>query len=163
MKRRRALRDSFKYVETEPVAGNYYPINSHIYIKDSVRNSQLTVMVDRAQGGSSLKEGQVELMLHRRLTTDDGNGINEVLDEVAHGRGLVVRGTHYIALCEMEKATKLVTSLSQDLYKQPQLSFYETHLPFKKWSKVFNTEVNSLIPNILNSIIVYYVFFIYER
>ena len=41
----------------------------------------------------------------------------------------------------MGKATKLVTSLSQDLYKQPQLSFYETHLPFKKWSMLFNTEV----------------------
>jgi len=111
----------------------------------------MTVFVDRAQGGTSLKEGQVELMLHRRLTTDDGNGINEVLDEVAHGRGLVVRGTHYITLSEMEKATKLVTSLSQDLYKQPQLSFYETHLSFKKWSKLFNTEVNSLFPTI-NSI-----------
>lgn len=86
-------------------------------------------------------------MLHRRLTIDDGNGIHEVLDAVAHGRGLVVRGTHNVALSEMGRATKLATSLSQDLYKQPQLSFYETHLPFKKWFKLFNTEVNSLIPN----------------
>jgi len=143
MKRRRAVRESFQYLETEPVAGNYYPINSHIYIKDSGRNSQLTVFVDRSQGGSSLKDGQVELMLHRRLTHEDGNGIGEVLDEVAYGRGLAVRGTHYITLSEIGKAAKLVTSLSQDMYKQPHLSFYETKLSFEKWSKFFNAEVIS--------------------
>lgn len=149
MKRRRALRESFQYVETEPVAGNYYPVNSHIYIKDSVQNSQLTVLVDRSQGGSSLKDGQLELMLHRRLTHEDGNGIGEVLDEVAHGRGLTVRGTHYVALSEISKAGNLITSLSQDMYKQPQLSFYETKLSFKKWSKLYNMEVYNINQNII--------------
>ena len=39
------------------------------------------VFPDRPQGGSSLNEGEVELMIHRRLTSDDSKGVNEALDE----------------------------------------------------------------------------------
>ncbi len=98
-------------------------------------------MVDRAQGGSSLKEGHLEVMVHRRLTYFDIYGLGEALDEVAHGRGLIVRGTQYVTLSDIDKARVMTTSLSQDLYKKPQISFYETHLPFNKWSKFYNTEV----------------------
>ena len=59
MKRRIDWRESFKYETTEPVAGHYYPVNSHLYIKDSSKERQLTILVDRSQGGSSLKEGQL--------------------------------------------------------------------------------------------------------
>jgi len=143
MKRKIDWRETFQYKVTEPVAGNYYPVNSHMFIRDLVANKQLTVLVDRSQGGSSLKEGQLELMLHRRLTDMDPiYGFGEVLDEVAHGRGLVVRGTHYLTFSDDVKSSKLVTSLKQDLYKQPQISFYETNLPFEKWSKLYNTEVS---------------------
>ena len=46
---------------TEPVAGNYYPVNSRIFVKDAA--SQLTVLTDRSEGGTSLASGQVELMV----------------------------------------------------------------------------------------------------
>ncbi|MFS7976888.1 putative alpha-mannosidase [Helianthus anomalus] len=49
----------------EPVAGNYYPINLGAYVEDG--SKELSVLVDRAVGGSSLLDGQIELMLHRRL------------------------------------------------------------------------------------------------
>jgi hypothetical protein len=45
----------------EPIAGNYYPINSRIYINDT--NRQLTILTDRSVGGSSIIDGQVELMV----------------------------------------------------------------------------------------------------
>ena len=51
---------------TEPVAGNYYPVNSEISITDGQR--EFAVIPDRAQGGSSLAEGQVELMVLRATT-----------------------------------------------------------------------------------------------
>jgi len=38
-------------------------------------------MPDRAQGGSSINNGEVELMIHRRLTMDDNRGVEEALDE----------------------------------------------------------------------------------
>jgi len=36
---------------------------------------------DRSQGGTSLKEGYIELMIHRRLLKDDLRGMFEPLNE----------------------------------------------------------------------------------
>ena len=44
---------------SEPVAGNYYPINSMIAIQDD--KNQLAVVTDVSQGGSSLKDGEIKL------------------------------------------------------------------------------------------------------
>ena len=50
-------------------------------------------MTDRSQGGSSLAEGEIELMVHRRLLYDDSLGVGEALNETgSDGNGLVVRG-----------------------------------------------------------------------
>lgn len=42
-------------------------INLGIYVEDNEK--ELSVLVDRPVGGSSLIDGQIELMLHRSLTT----------------------------------------------------------------------------------------------
>lgn len=39
-------------------------------------------MNDRAQGGSSLKNGRIELMINRRVYFDDDCGMGEGLNEV---------------------------------------------------------------------------------
>ena len=62
---RRNHRNTWTLNVTEPVAGNYYPVNSRIYIRDSA--SQLTVLTDRSEGGASLASGQVELMVSHSL------------------------------------------------------------------------------------------------
>ena len=55
-------------------------------------------MTDRAQGGSSLRDGQIEAMIHRRLLHDDAFGVGEALNETAFGGlGLVARGKHQVA------------------------------------------------------------------
>lgn len=43
-------------------------INLGIYVKDT--KNELSVLVDRAVGGSSLVDGQIELMLHRFITAN---------------------------------------------------------------------------------------------
>ena len=53
---RRDSRPTWKLNQTEPVAGNYYPVNIGLYIKDE--NAQLTILNDRAQGGASLEDGR---------------------------------------------------------------------------------------------------------
>jgi len=63
----------------EPIAGNYYPMNAASYIKDT--KVQLTYVSDRSRGVSSLHNGQLETMLHRRLLVDDGRGVGEPLNE----------------------------------------------------------------------------------
>ncbi|XP_035888341.1 lysosomal alpha-mannosidase isoform X2 [Phyllostomus discolor] len=94
LERRRNYRPTWELNQTEPVAGNYYPVNSRIYITDG--NVQLTVLTDRSQGGSSLRDGSVELMVHRRLLRDDERGVGEPLLE--EGLGLWVRGRHLVLL-----------------------------------------------------------------
>lgn len=59
--RKRNYRPTWKLTSTEPQSQNYYPVNSRMYIKD--KSMQLTVLTDRSQGGSSLKDGQLELMV----------------------------------------------------------------------------------------------------
>ncbi len=148
LKRRIDSRESFHVNITDPISGNYYPINTQISIKDESTDKQLTILVDRAQGGASLRDGQLELMLHRRLVHDDDFGVKEPLNEVAHGAGLTVRGTHYLLLCEIAESAKLAQSLSHQLYKQPQISFISTELSFKEWAENYNTEVRTQSRNI---------------
>lgn len=54
----------FDAVIEEPVAGNYYPINTKIVIDDG--NFRLAVLPDRAQGGTSIKNGTIELMVRNK-------------------------------------------------------------------------------------------------
>lgn len=63
LKRQRNFRPTWKVMISEPVAGNYYPVTSKISIRDTVKKQSVAVVVDRAQGGSSLKDGEMELMV----------------------------------------------------------------------------------------------------
>ena len=56
-------RSTWRLKVNEPVAGNYYPVNSRIYIQDLRKFSQFTVLTDRSQGGSSVINGSIELMV----------------------------------------------------------------------------------------------------
>ncbi|KAG5895850.1 hypothetical protein JTB14_038276 [Gonioctena quinquepunctata] len=108
----------------EPVAGNYYPVTSKIAIRDEERHFEVGVLTDRAQGGSSLKDGHIELMLHRRCLHDDAFGVGEALNETAFGQGLVVRGSHYVVLGNTDKNPdgKTVAAQERDLMQKKLLS-----------------------------------------
>ncbi|KAI8485033.1 mannose metabolic process [Branchiostoma belcheri] len=111
---------TWKLNQTEPVAGNYYPVNSRILIKD--KSKQLTVLTDRSQGGSGLKNGSLELMVHRRMLYDDGYGVGEPLNETGvFGDGLVVRGKHYLLLDTPESSGQLHRALGEQLYMAPSI------------------------------------------
>lgn len=58
---------------------NYYPVNGVIGIEGLEKS--FFILNDRSQGGSSMKEGEIELMIHRRLLYDDGKGLNQRLNE----------------------------------------------------------------------------------
>lgn len=57
------------YQVEEPFAGNYYPVNMLIALDDG--KTELAVSTDVTQGGSSMEDGSLELMVHRRLQKDD--------------------------------------------------------------------------------------------
>ena len=57
----------------------------------------MTVMNDRSQGGSSIRDGRIELMMNRRLYYDDGKGVDEALNERnKYGHGIQMRSLFYI-------------------------------------------------------------------
>lgn len=69
-----------KYInDSQPVniANNYYPVTNAIYLKDQKRrHTAMMVMTDRAEGGTSLNNGEIELMIQRLIKTDDARGMS---------------------------------------------------------------------------------------
>ncbi|XP_055327449.1 lysosomal alpha-mannosidase-like isoform X2 [Paramacrobiotus metropolitanus] len=129
LQRKRDFRPSYSVNLSEPVAGNYYPVANRIYIRDEKQGTQLTVLTERAQGGSSTVDGQIELMMHRRLLYDDALGVGEALNEPgSDGKGLVVRGKHYLTFTKIATAASIQRLLAQEVYWQPSFAF----LPVKK-------------------------------
>ena len=57
-----------------------HPIQTAISVREA-GGAQLTVTPDRSQAGTSLVDGQIELLVHRRLIADDGSGETEPLNE----------------------------------------------------------------------------------
>jgi lysosomal alpha-mannosidase len=62
----RNYRPTWSLNVTEPVSGNYFPVNCGIQLNDETSGHTLTVVTDRSQGGSSMQDGALELMVHRR-------------------------------------------------------------------------------------------------
>lgn len=62
---RRNYAPSYTYENLEPIAGNYYPINSRIIINDTEK--QMTILTDRSEGGGSMVDGQIEIMVSFRF------------------------------------------------------------------------------------------------
>jgi hypothetical protein len=82
-------RPSWNYTSAQRASGNYYPVTSAIYIQDNATGLRSTFLTDRTHGATSLKSGQIEVMLHRRCVCDDGRGVGEPLSEKDYdGKGL---------------------------------------------------------------------------
>ncbi|XP_070595631.1 lysosomal alpha-mannosidase isoform X1 [Erythrolamprus reginae] len=120
LERRRDYRFTWNLSQTEPAAGNYYPVNTRIFIKD--QKTQLTVLTDRSQGGSSLTDGSLELMVHRRLLHDDNRGVQEpLLEPGEYHNGIVVRGRHLLFLDTTESSAEQHRLWAQQEYMAPQV------------------------------------------
>lgn len=59
---RRSLHSKDKTLD-EPVSSNYYPVTSKILIRDEKKNLEVAILNDRCQGGTSLLDGKIELMV----------------------------------------------------------------------------------------------------
>lgn len=63
IQRIRNWRPSWKLNVIEPISGNYYPVTTKILLRDPYKDLEVAVLTDRAQGGTSLHDGQIELMV----------------------------------------------------------------------------------------------------
>ncbi|XP_067008681.2 lysosomal alpha-mannosidase [Anabrus simplex] len=153
-------RDSWTLEVNDPIAGNYYPVATRILIRDPDKGLELGVITDRPQGGSSLRKGEVELMVHRRFLTDDRMGLNEALNEEQFEQGLVVRGKHYVVITKSEvteeeaiNSTSLQKELVQKVINGPLLFVHPAdNMTFKEWESTylmtFRGLKESLPPNV---------------
>ncbi|XP_065339498.1 lysosomal alpha-mannosidase-like [Cloeon dipterum] len=147
LERNRDLRPTWDFDPSfEPVAGNYYPITTSISIRNHAANSEneeLAIITDRAQGGSSIENGTLEVMLHRRLLFDDDKGVAEPLNETAFGEGLVARGKQILLFGQTEahptsiyKTRRLVRD---SMVLAPWLFITPTDLTPTQWGEQYNT------------------------
>lgn len=106
---------------SQPVSGNYYPVNEMIKIVDENTKRQFVVINDRSQGGSSYREGEIELMIHRRILRDDGRGVGEPLNELDYdGQGLRAKIKHYALFEDVDSDLPRLIQYHLDL---PLISF----------------------------------------
>ena len=63
LERQRDFRATWTLNLSEPVAGNYYPITTAISLRNLTDEMQLSILTDRAQGGSSINDGEIEIMV----------------------------------------------------------------------------------------------------
>ncbi|TQD73196.1 hypothetical protein C1H46_041284 [Malus baccata] len=133
IKRVRDYRPDWPLVVNQPVAGNYYPLNLGMFTSDN--KSEFSVLVDRATGGSSIEDGQVELMLHRRLL--DPSGLGEALDEIVcieenTCEGLTVRGNYYMSVNQAGSGAPWRRTTGQEVYSPLLLAF--AHEKMEDWT-----------------------------
>jgi len=59
----------------------------------------MTINNDRTQGGSSIRDGTIELMQNRKIPADDNKGVGEWLEEKDEsGKGMRVPATYYVQI-----------------------------------------------------------------
>ena len=110
LKRKLNYRPTWNLEVSEPVAGNYYPLTAALSVSDE--SSEMAVVLDRACGGTSLKSGDLEFMVHRRILADDGRGVGEPLNETECGcincdcAGLRVAGTTSLVFGTAEESAQ---------------------------------------------------------
>lgn len=110
----------------------------------------MSVLNDRTQGGSSLMDGSLELMVHRRLLYKGDGGDFYVNETGSDGEGIVVRGKHYLFFKTINESAQLIRDLSQRLFMSPIVSFVDLHESEEeyrtKWKQSF-TGLSRELPN----------------
>lgn len=106
-------------------------------------------MNDRSQGGSSLEDGSLELMLHRRLLYDDNLGVEEPLNEMVNGKkGLVVKGIVSMLFDTVPQSAKLHRELAHQIYNKPLVTFSLKNEPSLSFLSGFSMLDNPLPSNL---------------
>ena len=76
-------------------------------------------------------------MLH-----DDRRGVGEPLNETGlDGRGLIIRGHHYVMLSNISNSTATHRLMGEALYMKPYLAFVRDSTSPKTWMEKYQTEV----------------------
>ena len=137
LERTRDERPDYSLNLTEPQAANMHPIQTAIAVRQhGGGGAKLTVTPDRSQAGTSLVDGQLELLVHRRLLVDDGEGAGEPLNETESyhytgttihrtGRGLMIRARHWLTVdaADSTSGDLAARQLAERVFAPPLVAF----------------------------------------
>ncbi|KAJ0182989.1 hypothetical protein K1T71_000965 [Dendrolimus kikuchii] len=151
MLKRTCWNETSSQQQKKPISACYYPVTSRICIHSLNSSVGMCILTDRPQGGASYGEGEIELMLHRRLLTDDGFGLEESLNEEAYGVGLVVKGKHRLLFGnhrqEVEELTfsERISLAARQWTMKPWLFFSSgDKITRRKWQNVRNKRFSAI-------------------
>ncbi|XP_037300756.1 lysosomal alpha-mannosidase isoform X2 [Manduca sexta] len=137
--------------QKKPLPACYYPVTSRICIHSANSSVEMCVLTDRTQGGTSYNEGEIELMIHRRLLTDDGFGLEESLNEEEFNIPLVVKGKHRIIFGNFKQEVDDLTfseraaQAARRWQMEPWLFFTSGEkISRRKWQNVRNKRFSAL-------------------
>ena len=115
------------------ISYNYYPVTSYTMLSSSKEKMDFIVLTDRSVGVSSLHDGQIELMVHRRLFDDKRTDIS-VNDLDLDGKGVIARGKFLVFFDEQVNQADHIHSTSRQLLLQPIMAF----IPFSLQNSRYN-------------------------
>ncbi|XP_061727672.1 lysosomal alpha-mannosidase-like [Cydia pomonella] len=120
IKRIRGRRATYEPVDLDPITGNLYPVTSKIYIEDQRKNIRFSVFNDRCQAGGALIDGAIDLMLHRRILTDD-IGFGAFLNETENNEPIRAAGTHYLYLSKAHRNKIFEKKFAKEIALAPRV------------------------------------------
>lgn len=140
------MKRTYKEFTNNTLARNYFPMVRTAYIEDDV--SRLVLLSDRAHGVSSQANGQLEVMLHRRLWNNlQWNlGYNLTLNDSS-----VVRPTLWMMLGSVSATSRLYQRGAVELQHRPVImAIDKPSKPWKENEARFNTPVPPVVlpPNL---------------
>eukprot|EP00003_Mantamonas_plastica_P005509 TRINITY_DN1441_c1_g2_i4.p1 TRINITY_DN1441_c1_g2~~TRINITY_DN1441_c1_g2_i4.p1 ORF type:complete len:1388 (-),score=486.72 TRINITY_DN1441_c1_g2_i4:112-4029(-) len=120
-----------EYSQQRPQPSNFYPSLSTVYIEDSAK--RLTILTTQPQGVSSAGSGQVETMIHRSLSRDDGRGLGEAMMD--HATSTVFQ---WLTFGEREESDELRHRLMLMLNSRNQVFYSKRKVnDAKEWGSSF--------------------------
>jgi lysosomal alpha-mannosidase len=82
--------------------------------------------------------------VHRRLLNDDAFGVGEALNEIAYGKGLVVRGQHYVVSGnsdDLDETLLQEKKLASELTVRPWTFISPVNESFEEWNEYYKMKV----------------------
>ena len=102
------------------------------------------IHLDRSEGGASIHDGSMELMIHRRLVYSESTSLGEPLNETAYGKGLVVRGKHVLILETPNNSAIIHRVNAQQLYMSSIATFSLTNDSYETYANNYRQTWSAL-------------------
>ena len=90
--------------------------------------------------------------IHRRCLFDDAFGVDEPLNETAHGEGLVATGSHYALLSQLSEGMGMIKEEEKRVFYEPFSIFSPTTMTLQEFTSAPVNQVRVVSPSPLSRV-----------